>query len=147
MDWVNIVWAGFVATAVMTMLVYAGPMMKMPKMDIAQMQGSMVLEQGNSAFMVGMVMHFMIGIVIAIVYALVWEFAAVQVTWWSGSIFGLAHGLIALMAMPMMMKMHKEVRAGRFPNLMSEGGMMGVAGLIIGHVIYGLILGLLYTPA
>lgn len=116
-------------------------------MDIAQMQGSMVLEQGSAAFMMGMVMHFMIGVILAIVYALVWEVTAVPVTWWSGLIFGFVHGLIALMVMPMMMRMHKEVQAGRFPNLIREGGMMGVAGLIIGHLVYGLILGLLYTPA
>src|SRR5918992_479449 len=146
MDWTNIIWAGAAATAAMTVLIYMGPLMGMPKMDIAQMQGSMVLEQGNTAFMMGMVMHFIVGIAIAIVYALIWEATAIPVIWWSGLIFGLVHGLIALMVMPMMMKMHKEVQAGRFPNLIKAGGMMGVAGLMIGHLIYGLAIGLLYTP-
>jgi hypothetical protein len=45
------------------------------------------------------------------------------------------------------MKMHKEVQAGRFPNLLKAGGMMGIAGFIVAHLIYGVILGLLYTPA
>jgi uncharacterized membrane protein YagU involved in acid resistance len=147
MDWTNIIWAGAAATAAMTVLIYMGPLMGMPKMDIAQMQGSMVLEQGNTAFMMGMVMHFIVGIAIAIVYALIWEATAIPVIWWSGLIFGLVHGLIALMVMPMMMKMHKEVQAGRFPNLLKAGGMMGIAGFIVGHLVYGVILGLLYTPA
>jgi uncharacterized membrane protein YagU involved in acid resistance len=146
MDWTNIVWAGLVATAVMTALMYMSPMMGMPKMDIAQMEGSMVLRQGNTAFMTGMAMHFMIGVILAIVYALVWSLTGIPVIWWSGLVFGLVHGLIALMAMPMMMTMHKEVRAGRFPNIIKEGGAMGIAGLIVGHLVFGLILGILYTP-
>jgi hypothetical protein len=42
-NWGIIVAAGLVATAIMTMLMYAAPMMGMPKMDMGQMIGSMVL--------------------------------------------------------------------------------------------------------
>ena len=38
--------AGFVATLVMTMMMYAAPLMGMPKMDIAAMLGSMLIGAG-----------------------------------------------------------------------------------------------------
>jgi hypothetical protein len=40
---------GLAGTLVITVLMYAGPMMGMPKMDIAQMIGSMILPQGSAA--------------------------------------------------------------------------------------------------
>jgi hypothetical protein len=39
------IWGGFIATLVMTIIIYAAPRMGMPKMDIAAMLGSMVTHQ------------------------------------------------------------------------------------------------------
>ena len=147
MDWLDIVWVGLVATAVMTAMMYVAPMMGMPKMDIAQMLGSMFLPQGSTAFAVGMMMHFMMGVILTVPYALVWELTDLDVTSWSGLFLGLAHWMVALVMMPVIMTMHKEVRAGRMPSMLKSGGMMAAAGLVMGHLVFGLIIGLLYTPA
>jgi hypothetical protein len=49
MGWTGIIVAGLAATSVLTVLMYASPMMGMPKMGIAQMIGSMVLPQASAA--------------------------------------------------------------------------------------------------
>ena len=53
--------AGLVATAAMTALMYAAPMMGMgmPKMDIATMLGTMFVPRPGPAFWFGMVIHLM----------------------------------------------------------------------------------------
>ena len=121
MDWVGIVVAGLAATAVITMLMYAGPVMGMLRMDIAQLLGSMVLPQGSAAFAMGMMVHFVMGIIFAIIYALAWQGLGLAPNWWTGLIFGAVHAVVAAAGIAMMMPVHKEVRAGRFrvPSLLA----------------------------
>ena len=60
--------AGFVATLVMTMMMYMAPMMGMPKMDIAAMLGSMFTsgmpQTLSGPWWTGMIIHFINGTVI-----------------------------------------------------------------------------------
>lgn len=143
MDWSGIVVAGLVATAAITMLMYAGPMMGIPRMDIAQTLGSMVLPRGGAAFAAGMMIHFIMGIVFVAVYAAVWSGLGASVTWWSGLIFGLVHAMVAAVGMSMAMKMHKEVKAGRLASPMA-GGARGMMGMVMGHLVFGLVTALAY---
>jgi hypothetical protein len=55
---------GIAATLVMTMVMFIGPMMGLPKMNPASMLSMMI---GVPVFM-GWVLHFMIGIIFALVY-------------------------------------------------------------------------------
>lgn len=121
MDWTGVVIAGLVATAVITMLMYAGPVMRMPKMDIAQMLGSMVLPQGTFAFTTGLMVHFGMGVVFAIIYALVWKGLGLNPTWWTGLVFGAVHFMLAGAGMGMMPIVHKEVRSQRLSSPLSAG--------------------------
>ncbi|MBI4337026.1 MAG: hypothetical protein HY683_04265 [Chloroflexi bacterium] len=143
MDWLGIVVAGLVGTAVMTMLMYSAPVMGMPKMNIAQTLGTMVLPQGSSAFIMGMMMHMVNGVIFVAIYAAVWNAFGNNVTWWSGLIFGAVHSLVAAVGMGMLMGIHKEVKAGRLPSPMS-GGTKGMAGMVMGHLLFGLVVALVY---
>lgn len=143
MDWLGIIVAGLVGTAVITALMYAGPMMGMPKMDIAQIQGSMVLPMGTTAFAVGMVTHFMMGIVFTAIYALVWDVTDLDVTWWSGLIFGAVHAMVAAAGMAMMVPFHKEMKAGNLDSPFS-GGAKSMMGMLMGHLVFGLVVALVY---
>ncbi len=125
------------------MLMYAGPVMGMPRMDIAQLLGSMVLPLGSSAFALGMMVHFVMGVVFAAVYAAVWNATGIDVTWWSGLIFGAIHTLIAFAGMGMIMPMHREVKAGNLASPVS-GGAKGMMGMLMGHLVFGLVVALVY---
>jgi hypothetical protein len=116
----------------MTAMMYVvAPMMGL-HMDIAAMLGSML----GGSWAAGLALHFVNGTVIfpAIyayaLYAHLPGTAAVR-----GTVWGLALWLIAqTMAMPMM-------GAGFFSAAM--GGMMAAGGSLIGHLLYGSLLGVI----
>jgi uncharacterized membrane protein YagU involved in acid resistance len=121
---------GFVGTVAMTAMMYfVAPMMGL-NMDIAQMLGSML---GNS-WIAGMMMHFVNGTVI---FPLIYVY--VLYAWLPGNplVKGMSWGVILwflaqVVVMPMM-------GGGLFSSAM--GGMMAVAGSLMGHLLYGGLLG------
>jgi uncharacterized protein DUF6789 len=123
---------GLVGTIVLTMLMYLGaPIMDIPKMDIAAMLGSMV-----GGWVMGMAMHLVDGVVLfPLIYAFVMfsKLRGGPVT--KGILWGLTLWLVAgLLVMPMM-------GAGFFGT--ANGGMMAAAASLIGHIIYGALLGVI----
>ncbi len=138
MSIVGAVVAGVVGTFVMTLLMKAAPMMGMPKMDIIGMLGSMFSEDEGTATIIGLVVHFMMGIVFAIVYALAWSVGIGSVSWLWGAIFGVIHAVVVIGTMPMMMRMHP-----RPPSM--EAGPMTMAGQLMGHIVFGIVVALTYA--
>ncbi len=126
---------GFVGTVVMTAMMYmVAPMMGL-NMDIARMLGSML---GNS-WVMGMAMHFVLGTVIfPLAYALVlyaWLPGGPVV---KGATWGAILWIVAqVVVMPMM-------GAGFFS--MAMGGMMAAGGSLVGHLLYGSVLGGIAGP-
>jgi hypothetical protein len=123
---------GFVGTVVMTAMMYmVAPMMGL-HMDIAAMLASML----GGSWIAGMMMHFING---AVIFPAIYVFAlyahlpgspAVR-----GTVWGVALWLIAqTVVMPMM-------GAGLFSSAM--GGVMAAMGSLIGHVLYGSLLGII----
>jgi uncharacterized membrane protein YagU involved in acid resistance len=123
---------GFVGTLVMTAMIYfVAPMVGL-RMDIAAMLGSML----GGSWIAGMVMHFVNGSVIfpaIYVYALYAHLPGSPAV--RGTVWGVALWLLAqTVVMPMM-------GAGLFSSAM--GGMMAAMGSLIGHVLYGSLLGII----
>lgn len=129
--------AGLAGTAVMTMMMYIAPRMGMPKMDMPRMLGTMFISRESTATALGMAIHFMMGAIFAIIYALVWNLGLGSATWWWGLIFGAVHGIIAIVMIPIMLRMHPR------PPEMASGPLM-MAGQMMGHLIYGLVVALVY---
>jgi hypothetical protein len=67
MNIIGAVVAGVVGTIVMSMIMVMAPKMGMPKMAIWEMLGSMFSKDGNNVL--GWVMHFMMGVIFALIYA------------------------------------------------------------------------------
>lgn len=123
---------GFAGTVAMTAMMYlVAPMMGL-HMDIAAMLGSML----GGSWIAGMMMHVVNGTVI---FPAIYTFAlyphlpgapAVR-----GAVWGIALWLIAqTVVMPMM-------GAGFFSSAI--GGVMAAMGSLIGHVLYGSLLGII----
>ncbi len=127
---------GFLGTVVMTAMMYiVGPMMGL-KMDIAQMLGSMF---GNN-WWAGMMMHVANGTVI---FPLIYAYLLYQ--WLPGSptVKGTTWGIVLwLLAQVIVMPM---MGGGFFSVAM--GGMMAAIGSLIGHPLYGSILGAVAGPS
>lgn len=134
--------AGLVGTLVMTAIMMMAPLMGMPKMDIAAMLGSMLSSAppapGSSVWIIGLVMHFMIGtVVLPIGYAIVNGYLPTSSPLARGVVYGT---LVYLMAQAVVMPM---MGAGVFSQNLPQGTMMTM-GSLLGHLIYGAVLGSIY---
>ena len=145
----NIVMAvisGFIATAAMTLLMTMAPRMGMPEMDMPALLGSMFGAPGNR--MMGLAMHFMMGIVFGVIYALLFSAILGTSVLVLGVIFGIVHWLIAGTMTGMMPMMHAGIKSGQVaaPGIFMTnlGGMMGFVGGLMGHVVFGLVFAIAY---
>ncbi len=145
MNIIGAIVAGVVGTVVISMIMAMAPRMGMPKMAIWEMLGTMFSKEGNLAL--GWIMHFMMGVVFAIIYAALWAAGIGSATLLSGVIFGVAHFLVAGLMMGGIPMMHAGIKAGtvKAPGvLMLNSGVMGLMGGLIGHAVYGLVVALVY---
>lgn len=123
--------AGIAGTAVMTIVAaWVAPMMGMPPMNPAEMlAGSM-----GGSLALGWIAHFMIGTILALIYAAVAP-ALPGPPAARGALYGIAPFLVAqIVVMPMM----------GMPFF--SGSMVMAMGSLIGHLIYGAIVGAVYGP-
>jgi len=134
-NWNRAILGGFVGTLALTFLMYkVAPMMGMMKMDIAGMLGQML-----GGWAMGMAMHFVNG---TIIFPLIYAFFLYRLLPGPPVVKGLVWGVVLwliaqLMIMPMM-------GAGLFS--MKTGGMMAAIGSLVGHLVYGALLGGIAGP-
>lgn len=138
--------AGLVGTVVITLVMKMAPQMGMPKMDMVGMLGSMFSPEGNRV--VGLGIHLMMGVVFALIYALLWSAGVGSAGLLWGAIFGVGHWLVAGAMMGGMGMMHAGVKAGTVEApgifMLNNGGAMAFMGGLVGHVIFGLVVALVY---
>ena len=141
--------AGVVATVVMTIVMYMGRAMmpqQMP-MNILHMLGTMMTRSTGPAYVMGTMMHGVMGIVFALIHVAVFVALGLEALLAWGVLFGVVHWVIAGMGMGMMGTMHPVIRSGEMPApgpFVKNLPMMNVMGFLMVHVIYGLVVGGLY---
>ncbi len=139
-NFAKVVFSGVVATAVMTMMMLVAPYMGMPKMNIGKMLGSMM---GNSELL-GWIAHFVIGVVLAYIYAALFLKRFNSKGWLNGLIYSILPWLMAqLIVMPMMMTM----KGMSFTSGLFSGSFIMAMGSLIGHLFYGTVLGAAYKES
>lgn len=90
--------AGAIGTVAMTALMYAAPLMGLPPMDLLFALGSL-LPLGVSPYLVGAVMHLATGVILAMLYAVVFERLLPGPRWLRGATFSLLPWLFAVTLM------------------------------------------------
>ncbi|MBI2303310.1 MAG: hypothetical protein HYU86_00995 [Chloroflexi bacterium] len=149
-SWPRAVVGGFLGTLAMTALLYMGPLMGFPPMDIPALLGTMFVNDMGAAFWLGLVMHFLIGsMFLALVYAYLVAPRLKGPGWLRGALYSLFPWLaMMVMVLPMMNMIHPLISTG---SMMGPGffaanlGPMGAVGALIGHLIYGIVLGAYYS--
>lgn len=123
---------GFMGTVAMTAMMYVvAPMMGL-HMDIAAMLGSML----GGSWIAGMMMHFVNG---SVIFPALYTYALYAHLPGSPAIRGTVCGVMLwLIAQTVVMPM---MGAGLFSSAM--GGMMAAMGSLIGHILYGSLLGVI----
>lgn len=123
---------GIVATLAMTMLMLIAPMMGMPKMNTGEMLGGMM----GGSVVLGWMMHFVIGIIFAYAYVLLLNNKLpIANNYMRGAIYGFIVFIFAQIVMATAGAM------GMMPEMPKDNMAMMIAGSIMGHLVYGTVLG------
>ncbi len=149
-DWTNALWAGLVGGIAMGIWAMMMHMVGFSRMSMTTYEGCMITgeDAGAGTFMAGMAMHLMLSVLIAFVYAFAFEFFWRDATWLSGMVFGVVHWIAAGMMLPLMDGMNGCVKRNAMnPMQVFANGYGGgaVATFLIGHLIFGAVVGWLYT--
>lgn len=122
---------GITGTTVMTMVMYIAPMMGMPKMNPAAMLSMMM----GVPIIVGWVMHFMIGVIFAMMFAFFFINIVKKIS--SSILRGTIFGMVAFIFAQIMMVIMKSMMGGMPP--MESNMLLMMIGSIMGHVIFGIV--------
>jgi hypothetical protein len=85
---------GFAGTLVLTTALRAGNELKLTRIDLPFLLGTAFSTDRTRAKALGYVLHFLAGIVFALIYYVMF-LAIGRSGWWIGASFGLAHGLFS----------------------------------------------------
>lgn len=149
-DWGSAILIGVLGGIAMSLMMAMARAMRLIDASIERYEGCMLTgnTEGGGSWSAGLLMHLMMSALIGIVYA--WGFAQFwgEATWAIGLLAGLIHWALAGIVVPMMDGVHPCVRDGRIRGFGAFGakrGAMMVAGFLMTHLLFGLIMGWLYT--
>lgn len=151
--WVAISWGGailwgIVATVAFTLFSMMGKAMGMTQMDLLDLLGSMFAKPHSSASRAtGAMIHHMNGALLAVAWAYAVALGDVTANWASGLLWGVILWMLALIMMTSIGGMHPAIRRGEEEDpgtAATNFGKMTPMGSLVGHLVYGFVLGILY---
>jgi uncharacterized membrane protein YagU involved in acid resistance len=149
---------GFVGTVVLTTLLAGSQALRLTRINLPYMLGTMVTPNRDRAKVYGFGMHLINGWLFATIYAAAFQ-SWRRATWWLGALIGLVHALFVLcVAMPMLPGMHPRMASeqrGPTPTreleppgfLALNYGKRTPVSIVVAHMVYGAILGAFYRRA
>lgn len=102
----------------------------------------------STAWWLGMFSHLIVSGLIAFLYAAGFEYITKASSWLIGAGFGVIHWLIAGVFLGMMSGVHPLMQDARLdgPGFFAANfGMMSIVAVLLLHIIYGAIVGAIYT--
>ncbi|MGH2581632.1 MAG: hypothetical protein ACRDFQ_01895 [Anaerolineales bacterium] len=137
--------SGLIGALAVSLVMALAPMMGMPKMDIVGMLSTMF---GKANKALGWMMHLMMGVIFALIYAFLWSQGIGAPAPGSAVLFGTVHWLVVGMGMMMVPMMHAGIKSGEVAApgawMTKQGGMMALVGGLLSHIIFALVVVLVY---
>lgn len=130
--------AGSTGRMAMLLLIYAGPLLGLPRIDVVSMLGSLAAPNKQDAVTLGGAIHFTIGILFALIYAALWSAGIGSPTWWWGLIFGATHGIVVILLLLVVMRVHPQL-SGLF------NGLLVMVAILLNHIAFGVVVALVYS--
>ncbi len=146
-----LLWGG-VGTLLLTLAALAGRQLRLTRMDLPYMLGTMLTPDRDRANVVGLAAHLLMGWAFALLYIgafVSWGGAG----WWRGAAIGLVHGVaVVAILMPALPGFHRRMASdSQGPEVTAQLEPPGFLGLnygyqtplvtVIAHVVYGAVLG------
>jgi hypothetical protein len=148
-NWASAVVWGAVATVVFTLFSMMGKAMGMTRMDLLDLLGSVATRPHTpQSKAVGAVVHLMNGAILAVGWAYAARLIGVELNWVSAMAWGAVLWLLALLMMSTMGAVHPAIRQRRQDDpgtAATNFGTMTPVGSLMGHLVWGAVLGLLYA--
>jgi len=141
-----VVVTGIVGTMAISMVMALGPKMGLPKMDIVGMLSTMF---GKPNRTLGWIMHLMMGVIFALIYAFLWSLGIGSASWFIGLLFGIGHWLVVGVMFALIPMMHAGIKSGEVAKpglwMTNQGGLMAFVGGLMGHMVFGIVAALTYS--
>jgi hypothetical protein len=144
---------GFVGTLLLTTVLRAGSELRLTRIDLPFLLGTVFTDDRSRAKAIGYLLHFVNGLAFALLYYAIFR-AIGRSGWWLGALFGVAHGLFAGTALVniLLPVVHPRMgtpatTANRLALLEPPGFMMLNYGLstpllsLVAHAFYGALVG------
>lgn len=157
MDWTGWALFGGIATIVLTATMVGAQLAGLTRMDMPLMLGALFTDDPDRAHIAGLVIHLANGQLFALAYtAAFWRIG--WASWWLGALFGLVHGLCALVVLvPSLPSLHPRMaseRAGpELPRFLEPPGPLALnygretpAVTLVAHILFGALLGGFVRP-
>jgi uncharacterized membrane protein YagU involved in acid resistance len=147
---------GFVATVVLTAIIYSTQALGMTRMNIAYLLGTMFTPNRDRAKLIGVLVHFVNGWIFSLVYIAAFHSWG-QANWWLGAIIGLVHASFVLaVGMPTMPALHPRMANEQYgPTVVRQleppgffalhYGIRTPISILAAHAVFGAILGGFYV--
>lgn len=130
--------AGSTGRMVMLLLIYAGPFIGLPRIDVISMLGSLAAPNKQDAVTLGGAIHFVMGVFFALLYSALWGVGIGSATWWGGLIFGAIHGVLVILQLFVVRRL--------FPQLPEQfNTFLVMLSILINHMIFGLVVAVVYA--
>ena len=150
-------WAlwGLVATLAMTAASAATEGLRLTRMNLPYILGTMFTSDRDKARLYGFLTHAMVGWGFSILYALIFESLG-AVSWWRGLLLGVAHGTVVLVVGFSLLpglhpRMASEQHGPTATRILEPPGFLGanygyrtVVSVLISHALFGVIFGAFY---
>jgi len=155
MSWSGWLLWGFAATIVLTTIMAASQGLRLTRMSLPYLIGTMVTPDRDRAKIIGFLVHLADGWLFSAIYVLAF-IAWGGATWWRGAIIGAVHGLFVVTAgMRMLPGLHPRMASEESgPTVVRQLEPPGFLGLhygvrtpifmLLAHVVFGVILGAFY---
>jgi membrane-associated HD superfamily phosphohydrolase len=143
-------WGGIIG-AIVAATVYAGFLgLRLTRLDLLRFEGGMLLRDRSSmVYIYGVLLQIVAGALLALAYRQVFQQidSATYVGW--GALLGLAQGVLAVLLLPALGALNRNVRAGDEPSpglLGRAYGTLTPLALLVASVVFGTWVGIVLLP-
>ena len=155
MNWESWILSGFVATLALSTLLTASQGLRLTRMNVPYLLGTIITPERERARLYGFFGHLINGWIFSLLYVYIFE-ARHMVNWWFGLLLGLAHAMVLLtVGMTLLPSIHPRMATERKgptarrqlepPGFMALNyGYQTPISVFIAHAAFGAILGSLY---
>ena len=156
MNWGSWLLWGFVATMALTTVLAGSQGLRLTRMNVPYMLGTMFTPNRDRARLIGFGVHLLNGWIFSLLYVAAFQSWG-RATWWTGAAIGLVHALFVLTVgmtllpglHPRMASAHKGPTVTRQlepPGFLALNyGYQTPVSVLLAHLVYGAILGGFYS--